>query len=360
MALEQKHNINVNSNELRQICSNLLNFDLFNDNIITHETRSDLNLDEDINPYAISPPLNNCNYEFDLEHLREECISANLSLMNFNIRSLRSNYNNFTNTVLYNNNTKPSFITLTETWTDTNTNPKDYQIIGYHQPIIQNRTKNKGGGVALYITDDITNYKTRPDLSFNDESNNCMSIELVLNKKVFILTAVYRSPSNNNTTFMKKFEGIIDKIRQNGHNSIIAGDFNYNLINYKYHSDTETLYNIFSSSGYQPMVTKPTRITTHSSTLIDHIWTNYNKELDTIKTHILVTDVSDHLPVLYIDKGSKPQAGFTYIKYNQINDRNIEQFIQELVDKDDELNNIIKNTDKTAEKRYDDLYIYYP
>ena len=113
--------------------------------------------------------------------------------------------------ILYNNNIRPNFITLTETWTDSETNTDDYKLTGYHEPVLQSRTKIKGGGVMIYITDNITNYKTRPDLSFSDESNNCLSIELIHNKKVFILTTVYRSPSSYNNTFLKKFE----RVRQN-------------------------------------------------------------------------------------------------------------------------------------------------
>ena len=241
---------------------------------------------------------------------------------------------------------------MTETWTDKETNLEDYHINGYHQPLIQSRTKNKGGGVLIYISNTIQKYKLRPDLSFNDESNNCLSIETLLDNKVFIMTVVYRSPSKYNNTFLNKFEIIIDKIRHSGYNSIVSGDFNYNLINYQYHNDTETLYNIFTSSGYQTAVTKPTRITNTTSTLIDHIWTNYNIGQDNSETNILVTDITDHLPTLFIDKGSKPQAGYTYIKYYQINDRNTERFLEDLVDNDSRLNEITRNTNKTAETNY--------
>ena len=351
IALEYKHNLTINSRELKQLCTNLLKVDLF-DNKFINPTTNTTNIYDDINIQDISPPTNNCNYAFDLKQLEDKCNSAYISLINFNIRSIRANFNNFTDTILHNNNITPCFITLTETWTDTDTNIEDFIITGYHEPLIQNRKKNKGGGVMTYITNNITTYKTRSDLSFCDESNNCLSIEVVLHKKIFILTTIYRSPSNQNNSFMKKFEGIIDKIRHSGYNSIITGDFNYNLINYQHHNDTETLYNIFTSSGYQPAVTKPTRITTTSSTLIDHIWTNYNIEQQTTETHILVTDVTDHLPALYIDRGSKPQAGFTHIKYNQINDRNIESFIQELADNERNLLDIVGNKSNTAVSNY--------
>ena len=70
------------------------------------------------------------------------------------------------------------------------------------------------------------------------------------------------------------------------------------------------------------------------------------------KTEILVTDVTDHLPALFIDKGSIPQAGYTYIKYHQINDRNIEHFMQELADLDEKLMGIATDSRNTADSNY--------
>ena len=43
-----------------------------------------------------------------------------------------------------------------------------------------------------------------------------------------------------------------------------------------------------------PVITKPTRITNHSATLIDHIYTN---TVNSLVSGILTIDISDHLPV---------------------------------------------------------------
>ena len=48
-------------------------------------------------------------------------------------------------------------------------------------------------------------------------------------------------------------------------------------------------------NGFRPLITKPTRITTTSSTAIDHIWTNvYNSKTC---AGIIVDCIADHLPV---------------------------------------------------------------
>ena len=54
---------------------------------------------------------------------------------------------------------------------------------------------------------------------------------------------------------------------------------------------------IFYANGLYPTITKPTRITHASATLIDNIYTNVN-QFHTAKAGILTIDLSDHLPVL--------------------------------------------------------------
>ena len=54
------------------------------------------------------------------------------------------------------------------------------------------------------------------------------------------------------------------------------------------------------SLGLYPLIDKPTRITDHSATLIDNIFTN---ELDSnINSGLLISDISDHLPIFVVCK----------------------------------------------------------
>ena len=72
------------------------------------------------------------------------------------------------------------------------------------------------------------------------------------------------------------------------------GDFNINLLNEDVHTLTNDFINIMSSYSLYPSITKPTRITPTSATLIDNIFTNLNSYQT---SGIIVADVSDHLPV---------------------------------------------------------------
>ena len=59
-------------------------------------------------------------------------------------------------------------------------------------------------------------------------------------------------------------------------------------------TNTDIYLNSIHSEGCINLINKPTRITTHSSTLLDYIYTNIvNKQ---IQSGILIYDISDHLP----------------------------------------------------------------
>ena len=225
-------------------------------------------------------------------------------------------------------------------------NTDDYLIEGYNTPIVQNRTNGRGGGVMIYIDSNISNFKRRNDLSFADNYNNCLTIEANISNKKFLITGIYRSPSNNNMTFQTEFNKIVSQINNQHCNNMLAGDFNYNLFNINHHHETEQYYNNLISLGYHPQVTKATRITDNSCTLIAHIWTNYNidAEENSSSTCIIISDMTDHLPTLFIDKKHKHKSGYTFISYRKIDDTNINNFLTDLSNHENILSSISEDT----------------
>ena len=89
-----------------------------------------------------------------------------------------------------------------------------------------------------------------------------------------ICGVVYRHPASNLETFLNNFYSVIGKISQEGKLCLISGDFNINLLNYDKHPLTEDFINTLGSFFLEPHILKPTRITSHSSTLIDNIFFN--------------------------------------------------------------------------------------
>ena len=78
--------------------------------------------------------------------------------------------------------------------------------------------------------------------------------------------------------------------------------------------------------GFMPMITKATRITNHSATLIDHIYTNSPEKI--IKSGICLADISDHLPCFCTVSTTLP--AFIHERYY----RDFSHFDKELFEED--------------------------
>ena len=76
------------------------------------------------------------------------------------------------------------------------------------------------------------------------------------------------------------------------------GDFNINLFNYDSHTETNDFLNLMISHYLLPHILHPTRVTDHSATIIDNIFSN-NCEMDTVSGNLL-SQISDHFPQFLI------------------------------------------------------------
>ena len=74
----------------------------------------------------------------------------------------------------------------------------------------------------------------------------------------------------------------------------LLGDFNVNLLNYNEHNQTNEFLDTTASNLFIPLILQPIRITSHSNTLIDNIFSNVI-DPDIISGNLTAT-ISDHLP----------------------------------------------------------------
>ena len=80
----------------------------------------------------------------------------------------------------------------------------------------------------------------------------------------------------------------------------LLSDFNLNLLDYDINSKVKYYCNIAFSYNFIPIINKPTRVTSHNATIIDHILANsFDSKVD---TGILKVDISDHFPVFFTSK----------------------------------------------------------
>ena len=113
----------------------------------------------------------------------------------------------------------------------------------------------------------------------------------------------------------------------------IMGNFNANLLSCDSNSQYLDFLNLLLSNSFLPQITKPTRISNSSHTLIYNIFTNVSSN---IESGIVLSDLSDHVPVFaFIPNfhsqcnSSKQVSGFRNLSHV-----NIERFRQSLISTD--------------------------
>ena len=78
----------------------------------------------------------------------------------------------------------------------------------------------------------------------------------------------------------------------------LMGDFKINIFNSRSHQSTNEGINLMFSNGMFPLISKRTRITSSTATLIDNIFTNNLEQC--MSSGIPYTDLSDHLPIFHV------------------------------------------------------------
>ena len=166
--------------------------------------------------------------------------TGHFSVVNVNARSLSKNYNELTALL---KKTKADCLIVTETWlTIHNTefwNFKGYK--SYHHP----RLHATHGGVSIFVKDHIQS-EDLPLLSVTNEIIECKGVAVQLvNYKLNIL-GIYTSPQSNRQMFLDSLENILTRIGNTG-DTILAGDFNINLLKLKEDRCSLRLYNTLIS-----------------------------------------------------------------------------------------------------------------
>lgn len=240
-----------------------------------------------------------------------------LKIFHCNIRSLEKNLN-LLNDLLHSFDKVPDVLAVTETRLN-NQSVQNIDIPGYNFYHINSLTM--AGGVGIYTN---TSLRTiyRHDLFFNVPLvESCwVEIDTGRNKQNIVIGCIYRHPGANLTQFTEQLDQLIKSLNQNHSEIYIVGDMNINFLKYGSHAQTEEYLDMLYSNNFLPIITKPTRITDHTATLIDHIYTNVVHKI--ARSGILLTDLSDHLPIFCISDTiiDKEKTNCHYRDYSQFNE----------------------------------------
>ena len=164
--------------------------------------------------------------------------------------------------------------------------------------INRNRKKGKSGGVTAYISNRLQ-WAKREDLE--DPNIECTWIEVFQrNSKRFLLGTIYRPPSGSKyflENFSSLLEHMLSVITVESKETILMGDLN---IDYLKNDNNKPIKEIFDICNMIQIVTKPTRCSSTSNTLIDCILTT--DETNIVFHDVIATSIADHYMVWCIPK----------------------------------------------------------
>ena len=273
---------------------------------------------------------NQFNNELENKAIKNDC----MSLIHQNIRSAPKNLKNF-EISLSNLGLKFKFLGLSETWFKDH-NVELHGLTGY-KAVHNYRKKKAGGGVSIFIRDDIE-FIHKPNLSVMTPELETIFIEVKKgqagNHKDMLLGVIYRPPGTDLNIARKRLESILDNIKVDQKLVYLLGDYNANFINSDKHTPTQELLDMFYSFILLPFITKPTRVTINTATLIDNIFSNDISNIENIFSGLLYSDVSDHFPIFYIDNTKKHKPATKFIQKRMYTQENIAKFSEKLANQD--------------------------
>ena len=214
-------------------------------------------------------------------------MNSTLSVSHINIRSINANFDELQ--LLFETALQSKFkiIGISEIWHVDN--PNLYKLFDYNFEY-QSRNDGRGGGVAMYLHSELR-YTRMRDIAIPNTESLWMNVEH--GNTHIIVGTVYRKPGGKIDDFCNSLNDVLHQMSLDRNECIILGDFNINLLSED--DKTSEYISMMECYGLQQLVKTPTRITRHSSSLIDHIYSNISS--CQISAGTILADMSDHLPV---------------------------------------------------------------
>ena len=125
-------------------------------------------------------------------------------------------------------------------------------------------------------------------------------MELKTNTNNILIVSGYRPPNSNTRKFMQEYKTVLAKLKELKQNELIVGmDHNFDLLKSASNSTTSMFLNLNNDRDLTPCITKPTRVTNKTATLIDNILISTKLQYN-YTPFVITDDLSDHYPSLVI------------------------------------------------------------
>ena len=194
-------------------------------------------------------------------------------------------------------NVLPDIVLLCETWLKKDTAGKI--IMPNYKCYHKHRIDRLGGGVSILIKQNLRS-RERSDLVVPTNLFEYNVVELKTNTSNIPIVSGYRQPNSNPQKFMQEYKTVLAKLKELKHHELIVGmDHNFDLLKSASNNTTGMFLNLNVDSDLTPCITKPTRVTNKTATLIDNILTSTKLQYN-YTPFVITDDLSDHYPSLVI------------------------------------------------------------
>ena len=286
-----------------------------------------------------------------------DSLKSHTSFFHLNCRGLSSNWDSFKDLIcnLHTDKFAFDFIGMSELFRIDG--DMRLRLPGYHPLLSRTRDDGPRGGVGLFVKGHI-NYTVRNDLSvFIPHIFESVFIEIEIKKSQNLIVGVIYRPNTQPLADMDVFQTTLHDIMHiiNGDKKtgVILGDMNVDILKFNSHHLTGDYLDRLFSCGFLPVIVKPTRVTTSSATLIDHIYIN---DIATSgQSGIIITDIADHFGTFYILTENSLNHSDSKRIFRSFSERNVNLFVTYLENCDFiPINNI--NCPDEAYKAFMELY----
>ena len=183
------------------------------------------------------------------------------------------------------------------------------------------RSDRRGGGVSIFVD---VNFESTCLLSLCLDYIEVLCVESKrVNEKVLIFS-IYRPPNSSVELFIDKAAQIFNGFDFGSYTNVVCcGDFNLNMLDLNVNDSVRNFVDFMYSCSLLPIITKPTRITDRTQSLIDQFFV-YNPV--NYFACSLCTNISDHLPIVLICKrifNFNSAGGSIQVKYRLISEMNL-------------------------------------
>ena len=254
---------------------------------------------------------------------------TDLGLIQLNIRGLLNKQTQIKQLLSSENITLPiDVILLCETWLKPTTSEL-FDLPNY-KSFHKIRCDCIGGGTSILVNDRLRS-RDRSDLLVETSYLEHCIVELKTNNRNILLVSAYRPPNTNAKVFLSEYKRLLNNLKKRKNHEIIIGmDHNLDLLKSHLNQATNDFMDMNLDNKLIPCITKPTRITKTSVTLIDNIMISRSLQCN-YDSFVLIEDISDHFACLVVLKDQKKSIkGPRFIVTRNLDDCKINEIILSL------------------------------